>query len=257
MNCQEKSPYSGKQLYSIENRYSESKPNIDLDRSLSSIDRICYESSECLGEESCVNYSVLVGQQYCEDNMNIQRANIDPDPSWPLVNIAIGGREGTAFIDTGASYCLASPSLYLVLLDAVIVFLETQRVISLADGTSTARMILTGKCNVTLQGRDVLTTFLVIPGADARTLLGRDFITDAGIVLTLPQSSWSIADDPENRYDFVRSYGCMSSTDIGALRTEASQLHLRKDEGMNLSIDQREQLNKPYCVEGYALRRRW
>ncbi|KAL0819596.1 hypothetical protein ABMA28_007685 [Loxostege sticticalis] len=147
-------------------------------------------------------------------------------------------------MDTGATNCLASPLLYRTLVDGGVRFTETQRSIGLADGTQQVRDVLTGDVSVELHGRKIFTTFLVIPGANTRTLLGRDFIRDAGIIIDIQQASWHFADTPDRRHGFVKDYELTSAADAELMRVEATELKLRDDEGVNLSDEQRDRLDE-------------
>ncbi|XP_037298663.1 uncharacterized protein LOC119190566 [Manduca sexta] len=100
--------------------------------------------------------------------------------------------------------------------------------------------------------REIPTTFIVIPGADARTLLGCDFIKRAGIAINLLEGKWSFTSTPDRVYDFVRSYSVKSAGGADLLCTDASPLSLRPDEGAHLSEEQRAQMNE--MIARYASR---
>lgn len=70
----------------------------------------------------------------------------------------------------------------------------------LADGSSKIENILLTKVNVILQNRTIPTTFVIIPGAENRTLLGVDFIIDAGIQLNVAGRTWKFCDDVYDHY---------------------------------------------------------
>ncbi|CAK9827489.1 hypothetical protein ANTRET_LOCUS5177 [Anthophora retusa] len=84
-------------------------------------------------------------------------------------------------------------------------FKETRMQIALADGHPRIRKVQVTELETTLQGRTIKTKFIVLPGSkNNRTLLGVDFIDDAGIILNIPQRSWSYADTLEVQYDFAQ-----------------------------------------------------
>ncbi|KAL0821690.1 hypothetical protein ABMA28_005122 [Loxostege sticticalis] len=177
-------------------------------------------------------------------NLTLYTAGVDFDQFKPIIDVKILGRNGVAVMDTGATNCLASPLLYRTLVDGGVRFTETQRSIGLADGTQQVRDVLTGDVSVELHGRKIFTTFLVIPGANTRTLLGRDFIRDAGIIIDIQQASWHFADTPDRRHGFVKDYELTSAADAELMRVEATELKLRDDEGVNLSDEQRDRLDE-------------
>ncbi|XP_073959735.1 uncharacterized protein [Choristoneura fumiferana] len=122
----------------------------------------------------------------------------------PTLMISVFDREGVAIIDTGATHCVASPSLYAILVANNVSFQNVQRTLRLADGTQQTRDVLTAEVPITIEGRCFSANFMVLPGDDTRTLLGFEFLAKAGIVLDGSRDSWSFADDPERRFVFVR-----------------------------------------------------
>lgn len=172
------------------------------------------------------------------------------DASRPIVRIKVAGREGVAVLDTGATHSIASPGLYAILVASNVKFTATHRAIGLADGTQQVRRALTCETMVILQGRSVLTKFLVLPGANNRTLLGRDFIVCAGVMLDLPQGIWCFADARDVKFTFVESYELHppvlpSAADAVMMQIDdAESLKLREDEGYTLTPTQRIELNQ-------------
>ncbi|KOB64690.1 Retrovirus-related Pol polyprotein from transposon 17.6, partial [Operophtera brumata] len=131
--------------------------------------------------------------------------------SHPLININVMGRSGVAIIDTGATHCIASPSLYKIMLDSGVEFREIECGIRLADGSRVERKLLEAEVPVTLEGREVSADFLVLPGDETRTLLGVEFLSRAGMVVDVAHSRWTFANEPERPHDFVRECPLSSS----------------------------------------------
>lgn len=76
----------------------------------------------------------------------------------PTLMVNICGREGVPIIDTGATHCVASPSLHAI------------------------RDVLTAEVPITIEERDFSAHFMVLPGDDTRTLLGFDFLSKASLL---------------------------------------------------------------------------
>ncbi|KOB57873.1 Retrovirus-related Pol polyprotein from transposon 17.6, partial [Operophtera brumata] len=167
----------------------------------------------------------------------------DKDESRPLVEVQVVNRTGVAILDTGATHSIAGPMLYGLLVDAGVEFRKTSRTIGLADGSQQVCAALECDTDVTLEGHVIPTTFLVLPNAPTRTLLGRDFIMKALILLDLPQSSWCFNDEPRCWYPFITSFDLPTTGEMELMKVEASNLVLRDEEGAKLTADQRTELN--------------
>lgn len=120
----------------------------------------------------------------------------------PTVNVDIRGCQGVAHVDTGARTSIASEILHKHLLDIGCKFSEVEASITVADGvTRKNEMLLTTKTVITMGGRSNWIQFTVLPYAhNNRTLLGIDFLEQAGIVLNLPQRTWYYIDQPQNQF---------------------------------------------------------
>ncbi|GFQ80700.1 uncharacterized protein TNCT_329541 [Trichonephila clavata] len=83
---------------------------------------------------------------------------------------------------------------------------ETQRVktklaMSLADGQQTTGEVLTAQVMIEIEGRSVLTRFIILSKAKGnRTLLGTDFLSSAGLVLDMKNACWYFWDNPTHKY---------------------------------------------------------
>ncbi|KAF9814553.1 hypothetical protein SFRURICE_020731 [Spodoptera frugiperda] len=148
----------------------------------------------------------------------------DSSTSQPTINIEVASLLGVAVLDTGATESLASPGLYAILLKNGTSFTPARRTIGLADGTQHTRDVLLCDTNVVVQGRIVPTTFIVIPGAENRTLLGQDFITKSGILLDLQRGCWYFSDSTKVKVPFVRSYSLMSTSDAELMQLKDPEL---------------------------------
>ncbi|GFV65870.1 retrovirus-related Pol polyprotein from transposon 17.6 [Trichonephila clavipes] len=74
---------------------------------------------------------------------------------------------------------------------------ETTLAMSLADGQQTTGEALTTQVMVEIEGRSVLTKFIILPKAKGnRTLLGTDFLSSAGLVLDVKNTCWYFWDNP-------------------------------------------------------------
>lgn len=178
------------------------------------------------------------------DTANFCSAHVsDSDDSLPLLEIYVADRKGVAILDTGATHSLAGPMLYSLLVDAGVEFKETSRNIGLADGSQHVCTALECDTTVTLEGRAIPTTFLVLPNARTRTLLGRDFIINARILLDLPQSSWSFNDEPQRWHPFITSFSLTTTSQTELMKVDTTHIELREDEGTKLTPSQRTQLN--------------
>ncbi|GFX60912.1 uncharacterized protein TNCV_2275451 [Trichonephila clavipes] len=80
---------------------------------------------------------------------------------------------------------------------------ETTLAMSLADGQQTTGESLTTQVMVEIEGRSVLTKFIILPKAKGnRTLLGTDFLSSAGLVLDMKNTCWYFWDNATHKYPF-------------------------------------------------------
>ncbi|KAJ0179560.1 hypothetical protein K1T71_005272 [Dendrolimus kikuchii] len=145
----------------------------------------------------------------------------------PLIEIKVVGRYGLAILDTGATHSIASPMLYRILTDAGISFKTCSRTIGLADGSQQEHAALECEVAVWVKDQAILTTFMVLPNAETRTLLGRDFIMQAKILLDLPHNCWSFHSDPLHWYPFIINHDLTThrDTDYAVHRIKTSPQH--------------------------------
>ncbi|GBP73509.1 hypothetical protein EVAR_57404_1 [Eumeta japonica] len=94
----------------------------------------------------------------------------DNDKTRPMLNITIMGKKGVATVDTGAIHCIASPSLYKILVEKGVSFTKPYTTMTLADGSCQNYNTLSVDASVIVVGRKIVTTFLVVPDSNTRTL---------------------------------------------------------------------------------------
>ncbi|GFS80657.1 hypothetical protein NPIL_173521 [Nephila pilipes] len=76
---------------------------------------------------------------------------------------------------------------------------------SLADGYKSEGEVCTTSVVIRLEGRVIRTPLIVLPYAKgSRTLLGMNFLQNAGIVRNLKHHNWFCSDSPHRTYDFVK-----------------------------------------------------
>ncbi|GFV71563.1 hypothetical protein TNCV_15201 [Trichonephila clavipes] len=74
---------------------------------------------------------------------------------------------------------------------------------SLADGQQTTGEALTTHVMVEIEGRSVLTKFIILPKSKGnRILLRTDFLISAGLVLDVKNTCWYFWENPTHKYPF-------------------------------------------------------
>ncbi|GFV24377.1 retrovirus-related Pol polyprotein from transposon 17.6 [Trichonephila clavipes] len=74
---------------------------------------------------------------------------------------------------------------------------------SLEDGQQTTGEVLTTQVMVEIEGRSVLTKFIILRKAKGnRTLLGTDSLGSAGLVLDVKNTCWYFWDNPTHKHPF-------------------------------------------------------
>lgn len=161
------------------------------------------------------------------------------DASRPILEIQVNGIDGTALIDTAAKRCIAGCSLYALLLKQKFPFVVSNMLIKLADGSMQDTTVKLAKVDVDVYKSrlTVPVTFVILPYAtNNETLLGIDFITQAGLVLNFSAMTWHLPDTPQ----IVHQLKCEKARArcIECCSTE----FLRDDEGTMLATDERVSL---------------
>ncbi|GFS99972.1 retrovirus-related Pol polyprotein from transposon 17.6 [Trichonephila clavipes] len=159
-----------------------------------------------------------------------------------IIQISICNTEAAVCADTGATHSVAGEKLYHLLKQKGLNFEEKTMQMTLADGRTQTTEILTTSVDISIQGKVIPTELLILKNARGnRTLLGINFLTDAGIVLDLQRKQWYFTETSHRKYNFVKA-----PPNINALLTVDPEPHLcqlRKNEGTHLSLPQREEIN--------------
>ncbi|GFS47874.1 retrovirus-related Pol polyprotein from transposon 17.6 [Trichonephila inaurata madagascariensis] len=158
--------------------------------------------------------------------------SLSPSNRNAVLRISINGVSGTAFADSGASHSIAGATLYTILLQQGAAFEKTSISLSFADGLVTQKEVLRTFQTVLLEGRKFKTPFIILPDAkNNSTLLGVDFLENAGIVLNFRKNCWTFCDDSRKSYNFVTPY---QSTSVNVRPVAINNCQLREDEGQEL-----------------------
>ncbi|GFY75144.1 retrovirus-related Pol polyprotein from transposon 17.6 [Trichonephila inaurata madagascariensis] len=129
--------------------------------------------------------------------------------------------------------------MYQVFRDKGHLFQETTLAMSLADGQQTTGDTFTTQVMVEIEGRSVLTKFIILPKAKGnRTLLGIDFLSSAGLVLDVKNTCWYFWDNPTHKYPFGEE---LHTPSIAEKRC-SNAFQLREEEGESLTSVQKEKL---------------
>ncbi|GFS51562.1 retrovirus-related Pol polyprotein from transposon opus [Trichonephila clavipes] len=111
---------------------------------------------------------------------------------------------------------------------------------SLADGQQTTGEALTTQVMVEIEGRSVLTKFIILPKAKGnRTLLGTYFLSSAGLVLDVKNTCWYFWDNPTHKYPFGEELDTLSIVE----KMSSNTCQLREGESESLTSTQKEKLN--------------
>uniref|UniRef100_A0A2A4JQ53 CCHC-type domain-containing protein n=1 Tax=Heliothis virescens TaxID=7102 RepID=A0A2A4JQ53_HELVI len=157
----------------------------------------------------------------------------------PIVDVKICGCSGHVILDTGAKLSIASESLRNVLVTKNVHLIKTFIDIKLADGSVCKRNVETVSVDVELQGVVTRTLFVVLPGA-TDSLLGMNFIRDAGMVLDFNRSRFS--------FNRGRKYFPLDfEKDVSPVT--CSFVALRKEERTTLSASGKEVISSSFIAE--------
>lgn len=173
----------------------------------------------------------------------------------PMLEIQILKAKGYALVDTGAKSNIASASLRALFIKHGLPYNRQTLSMTLADGIE--RLIeacIFPDVIVRIGQRDIATTFISVEDHHkSRTLLGVEFIQQAGIVLDTPGNKWFFKDKPWQEEDIILEQEIvlttprasnLERTDIAEISApEISEFDLRTDEGKTISKEEQRQLN--------------
>ncbi|GFS96579.1 uncharacterized protein NPIL_59322, partial [Nephila pilipes] len=138
------------------------------------------------------------------DCMTLFNLNSNSDPS-SLIVLRIFGEKIAVCVDTGASHTIAGEKLFKFLQEHDIIFANKMISFMMADGIRQTITALSAVVNLYIEGKVIPTEFLVLPEAKGnKTLLGRDFLNAAGIVLDVQGGKWYFSENPRRQYEFFK-----------------------------------------------------
>ncbi|GFS52675.1 uncharacterized protein NPIL_646361 [Nephila pilipes] len=136
--------------------------------------------------------------------MTLSNLNSNSDPS-SLIVLRIFGEKIAVCADTGASHTIAGEKLFKFLQERDIIFEKKIISLMMADGIRQTITALSAVVNLYIEGKVIPTEFLVLPEAKGnKTLLGRDFLNAAGIVLDVQGGKWYFSENPRSQYEFFK-----------------------------------------------------
>ncbi|GFT74033.1 uncharacterized protein TNCV_3707691 [Trichonephila clavipes] len=161
-------------------------------------------------------------------------------PRLTLIDITFHGIRGRVCADTGSSHSIARERMFQIFKDKGLLFQETTLAMSLEDGQQTTGEALTTQVMVEIEGRSVLTKFIILPKAKGnRTLLGKYFLSSAGLVLDVKNTCWYFWDSPTHKDPF----GEELDTPYIVEKMSSNACQLREGEGESLTSAQKEKFN--------------
>ncbi|GFT24676.1 uncharacterized protein NPIL_30541 [Nephila pilipes] len=117
----------------------------------------------------------------------------------------IFGEKIAVCADTGASHTIAGEKLFKFLQEHDITFANKIISFMMADGIRQNITALSAVVNLYIEGKVIPTEFLVLPEAKGnKTLLGRDFLNAAGIVLDVQGGKWYFSENPRKQNEFFK-----------------------------------------------------
>ncbi|GFX69011.1 uncharacterized protein TNCV_4945111 [Trichonephila clavipes] len=153
-------------------------------------------------------------------------------PRLTLIDITFCGIKGRVCADTGSSHSIAVERMFQIFKDKGLLFQEITLAMSLADGQQTTGEVLTTQVMEEIEGRSVLTKFIILPKAKGnRTLLGTNFLSSAGLVLDVKNTCWYFWDNPTHKYPF----GEELDTPFIVAKMSSNTCQLREGEGESLT----------------------
>ncbi|GFV90324.1 hypothetical protein TNCV_4380391 [Trichonephila clavipes] len=153
-------------------------------------------------------------------------------PRLTLIDITFCGIKGRVCADTGSSHSIAVERRFQIFKNKGLLLQENTLAMSLADDQQTTGEALTTQVMVEIEGRSVLTKFIILPKAKGnRTLLGTDFLSFAGLVLDVKNTCWYFWDNPTHKYPFGEELDTPSIVE----KMSSNTCQLREGEGESLT----------------------
>uniref|UniRef100_A0A2A4K005 Peptidase A2 domain-containing protein n=1 Tax=Heliothis virescens TaxID=7102 RepID=A0A2A4K005_HELVI len=151
----------------------------------------------------------------------------------PVLEVEVYGATGRLVLDTGAKHCIGSVSLRAHLVSNGQTFSNVFTELKYADGRVCAQIVEIAQVNVTVRGVTLNVVFLMLLNAKD-SLLGMNFIRDAGMVLDFCRGEWYLRDNRAPQPIIYES---------SALSLSCSSVGLREDEGSHLDANDRLRLD--------------
>lgn len=156
-----------------------------------------YYRSNC---PTCNNRNILESPKTLDFN-SIQTTLVGHDV--PTVEINVNGLNGEAYLDTAARTSVAGYYLFQKLVEKEVKFQKVFAEITLADGAARKEVVCSTIVDIIIGKRLKRIRFICLPNARCnRTLLGIDFLEQAGIVMDLAQRVWYFKDEPKEFFKF-------------------------------------------------------
>lgn len=164
------------------------------------------------------------------------------DDLWE-VGVEVSGFTLKALIDTGATTTVAGKELYEHLLELGTPLIASTNAICQADHIMVQKQVFSASVFLTLRGRCFQGELLLLPDfVPCSLLLGKDFVTAAGVQIDGRNNSWKFWDDPQSvaaDATALPPIPVFISTVVTQLRADQSDIRLRPDEAKTLSLSQR------------------
>ncbi|GFV63426.1 retrovirus-related Pol polyprotein from transposon 297 [Trichonephila clavipes] len=149
-------------------------------------------------------------------------------PRLTLIDITFCGITGRVCADTESSHSVAGERMFQIFKDKGLLFQKTTLAMSLADGQQTTGEVLITQVMEEIEGRSVLTKFIILPKAKGnRTLLGTDYLSSAGMVSDVKNTCWYFWDNPTHKYPFGEELDTPSIVE----KMSSNTCQLREGEG--------------------------
>lgn len=156
-----------------------------------------YYRSNC---PTCNNRNVMESPKLLDFN-SVQTTLIGHNV--PTVDINVNGLNGEAYLDTAARTSIAGYHLFQKLVEMKEEFQKVYAEITLADGIVRKELVCSTVVKIIIGKRLKRIRFICLPNArNNRTLLGIDFLEQAGMVMDLAQKTWYFKDAPKELFSF-------------------------------------------------------